>query len=356
MSDVGQYASFFKSGMKVGVGIPLPNAEVFRDWALIHGLDEDLVSLQLSRDQLPVDVSLYVGQIIEVRGGQEGAGYSCRAIIVSEMEQRKILLRLIGEIIYDELREFYRIDAFLPIKYHTSQEQNPEILMRDWSARREQRQIEELERKEKHWDTVLIIDDGEANQEKSTEIVDQNEDLDAWNTIIPLAANISGGGIRIFSPQGFEYGQYLLLEILIPAPQRIIDAVVKVVFTNLNNSASIDQDKYYNIAMQFVFIDERDRDAIIYHISHVQLQRIKQLREKYAIRSLEHEDEQDQRAVSAGVSRAQLIKRAVMMVAFAAVLGLFFSYLKNYVEYHPKSEIEETFEGGIRRYLERITR
>ena len=356
MSEAGQYARFFNSGMKVGVGIPLANAEVFRDWALIHELDEDLISLQLSRDQLPVDVNLYVGQIIEVRGGQDGAGYSSRAIIVSEMEERNILLRLIGEMIYDELREFYRIDAFLPIKYIISQEQNPEILLHEWSARHKLRQIEELERKEKRWDTVFIPKDNEPDRAEQLDATNQDEELDAWNSIIPLAANISGGGIRIISNQGFKYGEYLLLEILIPAPQRIIDAVVKVVFLDSNNSASNDQEQYNNVAMKFVYIDERDRDAIIYHISNVQLQRIKQLREKYAIKSFANENGQDQGIVSKSVQRVQLVKRAVMMFTFAVVLGLFFFYLKGYVEYHPKSQIEETFEGGIKRYLERITK
>lgn len=355
MSDVGQYPSFFKSNMKVGFGIPVPNAEVFRDWAIILRLDEDLIWLQLSRDQLPVGVDLYVGQIIELRGGQEGSGYSCRAIIVSEMEERKILLRLIGEIVSDELREFYRIDAFLPIKYYTSREQNPDVLLHEWSARREKRQVEELERKDKRWDTTFIPDDNETS-EKPPEPSDENEELDHWKSIIPLAANISGGGIRIITHEGFKLGEYLLLEILIPSPQRVIDAVVKVAFLNENIAASSDQEKCVNIAMQFVFIDERDRDAVIYHISHVQLQRIKQLREKYAIKSFEHENKEDEDNVASGLKRVLFLKRALMMGAFAAVLCLFFLYLKSYVEYHPKSEIEETFEGGIRRYIERITR
>ena len=69
MSEMDHYASYFPAGMKIGVGIPLPNTDVFRDWALIHEIDEDLVSLQLSRDFLPTGVELHVGQILELRGG-----------------------------------------------------------------------------------------------------------------------------------------------------------------------------------------------------------------------------------------------------------------------------------------------
>src|SRR5690242_19510753 len=105
-----QYASFFSAGMKVRVGIPLPDAEIFLDWAVIHEVDEDLVSLQLSRDQLPVGVTLHEGQIVDLRGGKDDAAYSCRAIIVFEGRESRVLLRLIGEIVTDELREYYRID------------------------------------------------------------------------------------------------------------------------------------------------------------------------------------------------------------------------------------------------------
>lgn len=59
MNDMDLYSYYFPAGKKVGVGIPLPNAEVFREWAIIGNIDEDLVSLQLSRDVLPVNVSLY---------------------------------------------------------------------------------------------------------------------------------------------------------------------------------------------------------------------------------------------------------------------------------------------------------
>ena len=63
MNDFENYANYFSVGMKVGVGIPLANAGVFRDWAIIQEIDEDLVSIQLSRDQFPLNVSLHVGQV-----------------------------------------------------------------------------------------------------------------------------------------------------------------------------------------------------------------------------------------------------------------------------------------------------
>ncbi len=45
MSNMELYSRYFPVGKKVGVGIPLPNADVFRDWAIVHEIDEDLVTL-----------------------------------------------------------------------------------------------------------------------------------------------------------------------------------------------------------------------------------------------------------------------------------------------------------------------
>ncbi len=348
MSDLDQYSRYFSVGMKVGVGIPLANADVFRDWAVIHELDEDFVSLQLSRDQLPVNVSLHVGQILELRGGTEGNGYSCRAIIVFESAEREIMLRLIGEIVSDELREYYRIDAFLPIKYYISQEQHPEILQEEWEARREQRMADNLARKQKRWDSTFVAGKGELPRERFHDAEDDDSD-EAWDTIIPLAANISGGGIRMVTHQGFESGEYVLLEILVPSPRRIIDAVAQIIFANSSQTGD-DNHLHYNTGMQFVFIDERDRDAIVNHISNVQLKRIRQLREKYVFRD---EEGEAAKAAGRGFDWLRFMRQAVVSIVFLAIIYSIYVYFRNYTANKPKNEIEEIFEGGIRRYLEK---
>jgi hypothetical protein len=348
MSEMDQYARYFTTGMKVGVGIPLPNAEVFRDWAVIHDLDEDLVSLQLSRDQLPVRVTLHVGQILEIRGGGEETGYSVRAIIVSEGYSKELLLRLIGEIVSDELREFYRIDAFLPIKYYLSHEQDSEVLEQQWRLRRQERLENEQLRKQRRWESMYMGDDAEFPNERHMDETDENESDDSWDTIIPLAANISGGGIRIMTHQGFDISEFVLLEILVPSPRRIVDAVGRVTFANLNLAAGTDRN-YFNTGLQFVFIDERDRDVVINYISSVQLKRIRQLREKYLFRSVDDEDVQTQ---VYSVNWQEQLKRVLIWLIMAGIVWMLVSYFRNYAENRPKNEIEEVFENGIRRYIE----
>jgi len=346
------YASYFPAGMKIGVGIPLPNTDVFRDWALIHEIDEDLVSLQLSRDFLPSGVELHVGQILELRGGKDDSAYSCRAIIVNEGRARTILLRLIGEIVTDELREFYRIDAFLPIKYYVSREQNPETLKKEWQARRFKRLDDELLRKQLRWESSLVSAGAELPPERLQEqAAVEAEDPDrSWDTIVPLAASISGGGMRIVAHQSFEEGEYVPLEIMVPDPRRIVEAIGRVVFCNRNNAVNGDRESH-NVALKFVFIDERDRDAIVNHISTVQLQRIRQLRENFSL--LAGVDTDD--GTGNGQSRLRTVARNVVYaIVFVIAVSFLVSYFRGYMEYHPKSEIEETFETGIKKYMKKL--
>ncbi|MDR3580502.1 MAG: DUF5634 family protein [Oryzomonas sp.] len=361
MNDFENYANYFSIGMKVGVGIPLANAGVFRDWAIIHEIDEDFVSLQLSRDQFPHDISLHVGQILDLRGGKDDSGYSCRAIIVAEGPAQEILLRLIGEIVSDELREYYRIDAFLPIKYYISLEQNVDTLKQEWAQRREQRQIVDADSRHEHWDSSLLPGSAELPPERRFEQArdvlgeerDQVEEHgDSWDTIIPLAANISGGGVRITTHQLFENGVYVLLEILVPMPRRIVDIVARVITANRNYAAGGDRE-YFNTGMQFVFIDERDRDAIVNHISSVQLKRIRQLREQFIFRD-DLAAESEVKEAPPLFNWAGVVRWLGYTFVLLMIMVLVFKYFRHYAKDHPKNEIEEIFEGGIRKYLEQF--
>lgn len=352
MSELDNYSRYFPVGIKIGVGIPLPNAEIFKDWAVIHDIEEDLITLQLSRDVLPSKVTLNYGQILELRGGKEGAGYCCRAIIVSEGDARELLLRLIGEIVSDELREFYRIDAFLPIKYYIPSDQHIDVLHKQWEARRIQSEQKQLEQKDHRWDGALVAGTANLPQERlqKADADNQENEDDIWDTIIPLAANISGGGVRMITHQGFDSGDFVLLEILVPTPRRVVDIIARVIFANPNFSAG-SKHPFFNTGLQFVYVDERDRDAIVNYISNVQLKRIRQLRETYLFRN----NEEDSNSFAGGghLDSRQIIIWAAVAIFIVFISGGLGAYLWHYAHNHPKGEIEKIFDGGLRQYLDK---
>lgn len=356
--NAADYAGHFSAGMKIGVGIPMSNSKVFVDWALIHEIDEDLVTLQLSRDQLPVGVQLQVGQVVDLRGGKDDAAYSCRAIVVIEGRANFALVRLIGEIVTDQLREFYRIDTFLPIKYYLSSNQDPDSLRIEWQSRRQKRLDDEIQRKQQPWDQSYIAEDAdlppERRQEPLADGVDDAEAPDSsWDTIIPLAASVSGGGIRIVAHQPFREGQYVPLEVMVPSkPRRIVDAIGQVVFATRNQAAT-DRESY-NVALKFVFIDERDRDAIVNHVTTIQLQRIRQLREHFSLR--EGDDGQEAEGEARQPRWRPFANNALLLVLLCFVLFLLYLFFWGGTSSRPKGVIADTFETGIRSYLRKIGR
>lgn len=354
MNDLEQYSRYFSVGIMVGVGIPMPNAEVFRDRAIINAIDEDLVSLQLSRDVLPVSVTLRYGQVLELRCGSEGNGYSCRAIIVSESDAHELLLRLVGEIVSDELREFYRIDAFLPIKYYVSSEQKIEVLHKQWELRRDSRHKIDVETDDDSWNSSLLSRDAVLPRERIQDVAEVNTGNevtpDAWDTIIPLAANISGGGLRMITHQDFESGEYVLLEILVPSPRRVVDVIARIIFANHNYAAGTDRE-YYNTGMQFVYIDERDRDAIVNHIANIQLKRIRLLREKYLFRR--GDGGKDASETTKKNSFKTLFSLTSVFLVVILVAAALINYFWHYANNHPKGEIELIFENAVKKYRDK---
>jgi len=296
---------------------------------------------------------LHVGQIVDLRGGKDDAAYSCRAIIVIEGRARVVLVRLIGEIVTDELREFYRVDAFLPIKYYLSREQNPDILKKEWQVRRQKRLADELLRKQQLWDVTFIAENSDLPPERrQVQPAKEHDEYDAsWDTIIPLAASISGGGIRIAAHQHFEEGQYVPLEILVPtSPHRIVEAIGKVVFVTRNYALPGDRESF-NVALKFVFIDERDRDAIVNHIAKIQLKRIRQLREHFALR--EGIDNPNDLEENVRARWTLFARNFLYMTVLFALLVMMYMFFNGYRIDHPKGEIEKAFESGINKYIKK---
>lgn len=367
--------------MKVEVEIPLPNTRVFRDWAIINEVDEDLVSLQLSRDILPEGVSLRVGQVLTITSQSDGDTYACRAFLVSKGYEQDLLLRFTSGMIYDKLREFYRVDVFLPIKFHILDDQNPVTVKEQWEAQRKLRreeeaakeqsrleakriklQKEERVRSQKNQEGCLLDEPVILMQDKHQEAQQDNEYYESWGAVTTLAVNISGGGLRVFTNQKFNMDELIMLEAFVPSSRCIVDIIARVVFTSY--STIPEDEKTDNITgMQFVFIDEAARSAINTHISSIQLKRIRQfkgftdvepiadivessLKKHYAyIDSIDDSvrtDHQDQ------IHKPKM-QKMLLVLFFACVICLLFFYFYEYSANLPKNQIQDMFENSIRK-------
>ena len=368
--------------MKVEVEIPLPNTKTFRDWAIINEIDEDLVSLQLSRDILPEGVNLRVGQVLTITSQSGGDVYACRAFLVSKGLEQELLLRFTSETVANELREFYRVDAFLPIIFHILYDQNPANVKKLWEGQLKQRRDEEANRKRSRLETkrreLLAEERAKERRAKWGDLLGepevtpqdkpQEEDLDnqyytSWGAVTALAVNISGGGLKIFTDQKFNVDELILLEIYIPSAECFIDVISRVVFTNYRNTNE-DSWNSNSTAMHFVFIDEPARSAINNHISRIQLRRIRQFKgftdvepttdnalsspdKHYAyIDSIGDGENTDHQNQIQKPTRQQILL-GILIICVICLL-CFYSY--RYGVIHHENQIQEIFQNSIKKY------
>ena len=145
--SVSKYAEYFPKELKITICLPMENNETFRDWAIVQELQEDTLTLLLSRDQFPSSVILKFGDSFDLRFGKEGAEQRCSANFAGKTGLGTIKVRLNGEVGSGELREYYRIDAFIPFRYEVPKEQNLNALIGKWRKKKKDRLASEAERR-----------------------------------------------------------------------------------------------------------------------------------------------------------------------------------------------------------------
>ncbi len=380
MSTIEQHTGNYFIGMKVEVKIPLPNTKVFRDWAIINEIDEDLVSLQLSRDILPEGVNLRVGQVLTITGQSGGNTRTYRAFIVSKGYEQDLLLRFTSETIANELREFYRVDAFLPIKFHRLNDQNPVNVKQQWEAHLKQRREDDATRERSRLDAkrarlraeerakelkilegFFLVDPVALSQDTPQEELPDSPYYESWGDVTALAVNISGGGIKIFTNEKFSMDELIMLEAYVPSSECIVDIVARVVLTNYSNITE-DNKSQICTAMQFVLINESASSAINSHISSIQLKRIRQFKgfndvvptaDNVSSSSNNHYAYID--SIAAGEKTEPQSKRykpslrqILLTILFVAVVWLLCSQIYSYGVKHHDKQIQEIFEKGLK--------
>ncbi|AJE03627.1 PilZ-like domain-containing protein [Geobacter pickeringii] len=316
------YSSYFDVGLRVEVRFPRTEDLAFRDWAVVTLFDEDLVAFQLSRDVLPELVKTDIGTILDLRLGKGGSAYCCRSIIVGERTGASITVRLIGGVVPDELREFYRIDAYIPLRYRIPTGESASEIKAHWESSR--------------YGTPT------ASDSFPPPAVDAGESFGARaDHPTPVAANISGSGIRIRTREQFSIGDLLPVELFLPLePPRTISIVGQVVHVGQVRTREGDS-PLFSTALHFYCIDERDQDAIIRFISMVQLEHLRSVRgDAISITDLEYTTysrRMRRRRIIFATILISLILIALTLLAISRLTG-------------PKGEIEQNYEREIQKY------
>jgi hypothetical protein len=323
--EFSDYQQYFGTGLRVEVRFPRGQEEPFRDGAIISLMNEDLVKLQISRDVLPENVKTETGTVVDIRGGKEGSAHCCRAIIVEELDGTLLTVRLIGNVIPDEMREYFRIETYIPIRYRVEPDTPPEQIREQWHAIR--------------YPSPQPVKDAPPLIHPAIDPAPPDK------SAAPLAANLSGSGIRIRIHEELSTGALLPMELYLHLETlKMVPVVAEVVQVSPLRTREGDA-PLFSTALRFICIDERDRDAVIRFISTEQLARLRSHHSgSVSISSLDYE----------AYSRQRSVQRIVLVIGIILIFGaiaatLVFSRLNS-----PKGEIEQTFEREIEQYRKPI--
>lgn len=327
-SQYSEYAKYFKAGQRVRVTIPFGEGKVFNEWGLLSSLAEDLAELQLSRDVLPAGARLGIGITLEMRTGSSGSGYRCRSIVVEVGAEKKLLVRLIGEVILDELREYFRIDVYLPMLLSFPESADAAIIKEEWQARRARAGLAQK------------TDESRLKEE----IFPDAGQVSPWTDVpTPKAANISGGGVKVTIPEKLREESLVNLTVFLPLhPPALLEMVGQVITAAPVQTGS---GTHYATAFRFFYIDERDRDRIIQYITAEQLSLLRQYRKT---------------AEDSGVAPPMFRRgrKALLAIVAVSIISLVIiwlvSWFSSYHRLQPKSEVHRIFEKGLREYLEKF--
>ena len=321
--DFAEYASFFPVGGRIRIGIPLATGGAFQEWGVVSSLERDLLGLELSRDALPQDAILALGNTLEVRFPDKEGERCCRAVLVGEAAGC-LALRLVDGVVSFEPREFFRQDVYLALDYRLPPSQHPGEVRERWlQGRRDQ---EFAAQEPAPGETAQLTAHREEIRSR----------LERRSTVPPAAANMSGGGVRLAIPERLEPGLLVDLTIYLPQPRRALELVGEVVSVQPAHGG-----EGFATALRYRFIDESDRDRIVGYISGEQLAQIARLGRG---------GEPVTRHPAPG-SAPRRLRILLGLLVLAALTGYLAHSIIAKRERGEKHEIERIFEEGIARYL-----
>ncbi|WP_136523518.1 PilZ-like domain-containing protein [Geomonas ferrireducens] len=327
--EYAEYRDALASGMRIEIGIPLSGGGVFRDWGVISESGGDMLLVQISRDVLPSNVRVDIGFILDVCVWRGKDSYTCNGIVTDKLGARVLQIRLFGSFTLRERRQFFRTDMALRVRYDIADESSRKEVERDWEVRKEREQM-----KFQGYDEFVIA----AHMARFAPAKPIN-----WCDLLRAQLNLGGGGICLRMPVTARPDQLLNLELHLPLdPPRLVHAVGQVVHVKPPMTLR-DGSSRYDVGMQFLFLDERDRDLIFKQISSVQIAHMRKVADK-------REMDEIPDTPRAPLSRRQIIARCGWTLLFLILIWAAARYLIAYSKAPSDNQIEKTYEQSIRKY------
>lgn len=251
------YDQYYKVGQQVKVGVRLSGTMLRESNGEITRVDGTYVTVEMLGEGLPSRSSEGKSDARVVLSGWSGWGFYCCDALLEESGSRKdILLKLVGAVEEKQRREYFRLDVMIPFVLDAPDTQHAGTIKENWNA---------LQVRNRNAPPPKMFPSGKGFRA----VTSDGRDLR------PETVNLSGGGMRVRMNSGIRVGNLVNVDLYIPLPSpRIISVVAEVLRCN-EVTLRIEKEPVYIIAMKFIHIDEKDREAVIAYIFAEQRNQLK---------------------------------------------------------------------------------
>lgn len=333
-----EYSRYFHADLRVEIGIRLPTRDIYREWGVVQEYHDDIIVVELSRDQLPAGVVLDYGAILDVGVWVKEQVYTCNAIIVEKRSVVVYVIQLLSSITLKERREFFRIGVAMRLKYAFPP---PDLtgaeVREEWEKRAELEYLRFIDGGSDFADSPMFFATHHQLRPSGPE--------PQWVDSIGTPVTICGGGMRFKLPRELHEGAMLNLELHLPLhPMRIVHAVGEVVHVMEPVKSPGKANPEFPTGLRFKWIDTRDRELIIQYISSEQLEQLRRLSN-----SLRYPDEPFEE-VTPPLTWQRVLKRVILGLILALLAYELTLYFMEYASSETKSEIQSIYGTELGRY------
>lgn len=323
------YSSHLKTERELIALITLPDQKILQQQCIINSIIDELADIGFAGEELPEWMYVTLGTPLEIRGQGEHGSFGCRAVVVDINVIGHYLIRFVGSIYYGELRDFQRLDVYIPCRYVPCSARTIDELTDRWLSS-QQRDSSWSQRDQNAW----MDPSDKENPDDS----------------IPFLALPSREECIIETPDCPDPGSFLELTLLIPqTPPQVIRSIAKV--AQCEPHALYESGKRtYRVTARYTLIKPTDREAIDDYVTALQVLHSTEVCKDAQYEALYQKLQRE----SSYRDPLLFVKRTIALVLITILLILLGRALNDYRKGHEKGFIERTFEEGIRRYKEKF--
>ncbi|HJV34418.1 PilZ-like domain-containing protein [Geomonas sp.] len=234
-NETFNYRDYFHPGQRAMVELSQRDGKVLNDGAVVTAVEENRISLRLTRENLPEGALLQPDVSLAVRVGGIGYGYSCELSIIEEPPGAELMASFAGPVVPQDTREFFRLGTDLPV-----------VLFN------------------------VTAGTAEENGFGGLSMGGKNG--------LPRIVNLSGGGLRTETEMAMTVGDIVYATFHLPlAEPKIVPVVAQVVYSEIIES---EDGVLVSAGLSLMHINERDRDAIVRYVCSEEINRIRLCRQQ----------------------------------------------------------------------------